>query len=191
MTDALVVAYVGVGGTLAATIVSFMGTGFLQWRRNRSGERKSREQTISEVLTAAVLLTNGVQVYRTTWVDHSVLRTAAMRLLKIFPTGSVTAGWHGRVADVATEVEQDKRDLADDFHRTLTPKLERMVKALSDVSLWSERRARNVVAAALVLADAAGQLVEATAAKNPKYRQARQAFEEALKDFREAADARR
>ncbi|MFG1683524.1 hypothetical protein ACGFNP_25370 [Nonomuraea sp. NPDC049269] len=188
MTEALLVAYVGVGGTLTATIVTFVGTGLQQWRRNRADDRKAREQAISEILTAAVMLATSVQAYRTAWVDHSWLRTGGMRLLTIFPLGQRTPGWQGRIAEVARVGEQDKRALVADYHQVLMPKMERTVRALSDVSLWRDRRSRRIVERARNLAEVAGELVEATGAKDHRYRQKRSAFERSLEEFRAAVD---
>lgn len=188
MTEALTVAYVGVGSTLAATIITFAGTGLLQWQRNRADDRKARSQTLSEVLTAAVILATAVQAYRTAWVDDSRFRSAAIQWLRIFPLGKRTPGWQGRVGEMALDSDRDKRALVADYHQVLMPKLERSVRTLTDVSLWRGRRSRHIVQAGVALADAAGKLVEATGAKDRKFRQAQSVFQRSLEGFRKAID---
>lgn len=89
----------------------------------------------------------------------------------------------------AWRVPSPKR-IARDLDTTLGPKLDRLVRALSDITQRRERRSRPLVAAAKRLTDAAGGLVEAAGAQESAYRQRRAAFEAALGDFRKAVDER-
>ncbi|MFG6191256.1 hypothetical protein [Nonomuraea sp. JJY05] len=188
MTEALLVACIGVGGTLAGTIVTFAGTGLQQWRRNRADERSAREQAVSDVLSGATALSAGVQAYRTTWASDPWFVPSAMKLLSIFPLGRRTPGWHGRIAEVARDSRRDRQALAAEFHQVIMPRLERITKLLVDISLWRDRRSRRVVAAARDLSEHMGRLVEAAGASKHSYRKARAGFEESLRAFRAAVD---
>ncbi|MFD0884880.1 hypothetical protein ACFQ08_10005 [Streptosporangium algeriense] len=78
-----------------------------------------------------------------------------------------------------------------DYNTVLVPRLDNLVLLLADVSLWRGWRRRRIVSAARTLSDAAGELVEASGAKESVYRTARLAFNDALGEFRKAADRRR
>ncbi|GAA1738369.1 hypothetical protein [Nonomuraea bangladeshensis] len=191
MADPLNAAYLSVGGTLAATVITFLGTGFLQWRKERVADRRAREQTLSDALVAAVMFSTAVQVFRTAWVDHATWRRTALNLLAVFPTGQTSAGWPGRAAQVARDQDLEKRAVTADYQAMLAPKSEQMLRLLHEISLWRGRRSRPIVATAEALVTSAARLAEAAGAKDGTYRRARSASERSLAQFRAAVDRRR
>lgn len=158
MTDEVLGGLIGGGSALLATIVTFTGTALLQRQRGKREDQRAREQTVSELLTAAVMLSVAAQSFRTAWID-------------------------------AWRVPSPKR-ITSDLNLVLAPRLDRLTRALGDVTQWRGRRTRPMVAAAHQLTDAAGELVEAIGAKEPVYRRARLKFESALEHFREAVGKR-
>lgn len=160
MGQELLVAAIGVGGTIAGSAVTFIGTGVLQWRQGRRADQMVRQQAVSELLTAAVMLQSAVQAFRVAWINHKSLFSPA-------------------------------RAMMTDYNIMLLPRLERVTRALSDVTQWRARRSRRMVQTALRLTDAAGQLVESAAATSDSvYKKSCTVFEDALRDFRSAVDER-
>ncbi|MGW5259667.1 hypothetical protein ACWEQG_01750 [Microbispora sp. NPDC004025] len=160
MAQELLVAMIGVGGTVAGSAVTFIGTGVLQWRQGRGADQKARQQAVSELLTAAVMLHSSVQAFRVAWINHRSLFSPA-------------------------------RAVMTDYNLALLPRLERVTRALSDVTQWRSRRSQRMVDAARRLTDAAGQLVEnAGTTSDSTYKKACTAFNDALREFRSAVDKR-
>ncbi|GAA4991352.1 hypothetical protein GCM10023334_126110 [Nonomuraea thailandensis] len=136
MTDIILIAYIGTGGTLASTLIA-QG---IQWLRNRADDRRAREQALAEVLAAAVTLSGVASACNAAWSQPHRLYITVVRLLRVFPAGRPSGGWQGRLADVARDDELDKRATLAALHGVLTPQLDRTTRVLISISMWRGRR---------------------------------------------------
>lgn len=161
MKPEVAIALISVGGTLGATITTFVGTAFLQRQKSRREERADRGNALREVLTAATSFAAGVQLFRSGWVEGP---------------------------SPVDRVFRPPRKAMSDMDALLMPKLERLSHASIRISMWPEKKDQSIKDAVIQLADAAGDLVNAMADKASVYEERKDAFQKTLGHLRRAID---
>ncbi len=149
-----------VGAALAGVALGLAGNWFLQWRKDRSDEKRQRDSAIAELLTATVDLVAGVQAIRAAYLGQSPWRTRARNgAVIISAVGSVLPGERGsampqtrqewsavldwravgsftdRILAALREMDESQRTTALDLAAVVLPRTVRFYAAVSVLTL--------------------------------------------------------
>jgi hypothetical protein len=195
-------------GAAIALVGVGLALGFNAWlarRKERKTARQERDQAIAELLTAAADLISGVQAIRAAY-DRSRLRDRIRRAAHIWiamtaafagEDGFITraalgdlrkrAGLIERLLVLDRDMSGQQRVLALDLATLMLPRTSRFFASVAVLTLGDDREIADAVRA---MTPAVTGLLEATAAKDRKYEQARSRAEKALGKFRDVVDQR-
>lgn len=190
---------------LAGVALGIVGNGYLDRRRESRAAKRSRDQTIAELLTATVDLITSVQAVRTAYQQQTrsrhYIRVAALLLAAIgsMMTVGETLSWEllrdwrrmspglDRILAADRDLDDKQRTIALDIATIVGSRTARFYAVVAVLTLGQDRK---IASAARDLTDAVGALLEVIGAKEKKYIKARGRAQKSLGEFRIIADQR-